>query len=458
MAEIKPFVELQSRATETTTKEGVRFNEVQSVAGMILNQRAEEVCSRMDQEQRGPKSEAEHAYYFFRAVKNLPPKPDGTTGTPEPVNEDKDSKPLRLRIIETNVGGKRGFRVAQAQEGQRGQVVEVKGLQYREGNMVYFTGERSGSGSAKVRANYAIPLDDLMLAQLASEQDAILKDTGLSTEQRDLLNLANESFKKGMAPIRDAKAPDTLAEGARSAGLMTRTSIDRFLQARGASIPPDKLDRILDGNTVAKPKQMVEVMDAAGFFDKNQMKIMVQEAEAAVGTAQSAFAAAEQKVQDLTKFEGKAAGDKIADTASGTDIEVTQADIDSLVTAKNEYTAAQKALEVAIDELKELKSTESSAADPQVRGEIENYMNKIQNGEVSSESGLAFIRAMETNDAEGIFNAVMEEHLKKIADEQEREAQRKLMQEKYKKLNEKALKTGAIALMVLLMLMKDASK
>lgn len=457
MAEIKPFVELQSRATETTAKEGVRFNEVQSVAGMILNQRAEEVCSRMDQEQRGPKTDSEHAYYFFRAVKNLPPKPDGTTGTPEPVNEGKDSKPLRLRIIETNVGGKRGFRVAQAQEGQRGQVVEVKGLQYREGNMVYFTGERSGSGSAKVRANYAIPLDDLMLAQLASEQDAILKDTGLSTEQRDLLSLANESFKKGMEPIRAAKAPDTLAEGARSAGLMTRTSIDRFLQARGATIPPEKLDKILGGNTVAKPNQMVEVMDAAGFFDKNQMKIMVQEAEAAVGSAQAAFAASEQKIQDLAKFEGKSAGDKIA-APDGSEIEVTQADVDSLVTAKTEYTTAQKVLENAIDELKQLKATESSAADPQVRGEIENYMNKIQNGEVSSESGLAFIRAMETNDAEGIFNAVMEEHLKKIADEREREAQRKLLKEKYQKLNERALKTGAIALMVLLMLMKDASQ
>jgi hypothetical protein len=38
----------------------------------------------------------------------------------------------------------------------------------------------------------------------------------------------------------------------------------------------------------------------------------------------------------------------------GSEVEVTQSDVDSLVTAKTEYTTAQKVLENAIDELKQL--------------------------------------------------------------------------------------------------------
>lgn len=453
----QPYIELNSRSAENTTPEGKRFNEAQEVAGVILNQRAEEICSQLDREKRGPKTDTEQAYYFFRALKNLPPKPDGSSGTPEPQNEQSnDSKPLNIRIIERQVAGKRVFQVAQSQEGTGGQMLEVKALQYRDGDMVYITGERKSKGGAKIKVNYAIPLADLQLAQLSSESDVIMNDTGLSTEQRDMLNLANESFKKGLEPIRDPKAVDAIAEGARSSGLLSRSSLEKFIAARGVSVPTEKLDRILGGNSIAKPNQAIEIMDAAGFFDKNQLKIMVQDAERAVSSTQAAMTAAEQKVQGLQSFEGKAVGDKIPQ--GDTEIEITQADIDTLNTAKTELANAQKAALEAIDELKELKATESQAADPKIRGALETYLNRIQNGEVSSDSGLAFVRAMESNDAEGIFNAVMEEELKKIADEQEREAKRKLMKEKYAKYNEKALQAGGVALMILLILMKDAAK
>lgn len=450
----------QEQSPSLSATEATRAQEIEKATLDALRKRGAEIV-QAQREGKPPSTNAEKALHFFGRLQDkdaTPEIPPQAKSLPETYMFPPGGNPIKLRMKESGST----LTILDRQTSVDGEDFTVTGIVGRREGMILCATEKQTASGGKDRRTIWIPEADLMTAQLAAEKDTITQDTKL-VAQKGLLDRHVAVFRDGSKTAGSDEAFQDLTEGLRQAGKMNRGTLEAFAKRFPGRNLEDKLNRMFSGEAAASGGatggHALELMRDAGMFDRSISLAMAEQSGVRARAAEQLAESATRRMDALRGQLSHAEGAKIQ--VGGAEVEVTaalkaqwQTELDA---ATVERDTATKEAASAIAESDQFRQQAELAKEGKMEELMKTYLDDLDKGDFTEDESRKFLTALESGDEGALFDVLVAREMKKAKDEEERQRLKKIADEKREKFKGQLMAGGAIALMLLMMMLKDGA-